>query len=398
MNPNENNKTEDVTAEVIETKISTVKTPPSVKKSSASLIVLNKDSGKIDLSKYTPDELNKYRKMGNTLQSGDANSILAFGADIQNKLAGQSTAFLNTVRAFDAGEVGGSINDLLAEVNYIDIDPSQHSALKRFAMQIPGLKKLVMSTKKIFQKYDSVSNNINEIVKKLDQGRLSIIKDNNQLQILFNQNEQSIHELEELIIGGQLVYNDLVKEIEDMELHSDQYQDYEIADKKDFLNRLEKRLHDLLLTRVIKIQSLPQIRMVQSNNLTMVEKIQSSVTTTIPIWKDSLAIAVALQRQKNIADLNNKIYDTTNTILKKNAEMLKQNSTDIAKQNERGVVSIETLQKVNQDLLATLSEIKQIKEEGETARRTATKELEKLENELHKSVLNLGTGTGHTND
>ena len=362
-----------------------------------SIINLNKVTGKPDMSQYTPAEISKYTQMGNILKSSDANSILNFGAELQNKLAGHSDSFLSNVRSFDAGEIGGSINDLLTEVNYIDIDPSQQSGFKRILMQIPGLKNLVMSTKKIFQKYDTVSHNIDGIVKKLDQGRLTCIKDNNQLQSLFENNLDYIKELEELIIAGHIKADELDKEIQQMETNPEQYQDYEIADKKEFANRLSKRLADMAITRVITIQSLPQIRLVQNNNMTMVEKIQSSITTTIPIWKNQLAIAVALMRQKNISDVNDKIYDTTNKILEKNAAMLKTNSIAIAKQNERGVVSLDSLRKVQTDLISTLNDIKRIKDEGESSRKNVLKELNTLESDLKKNVLQLDTkGTGKT--
>ena len=181
-----------------------------------------------------------------------------------------------------------------------------------------------------------------------------------------------------------------------MEMKPEEYQDYEISDKKEFANRLSKRLADMSITRIITIQSLPQIRLVQNNNLTMCEKIQSSITTTIPLWKNQIAIAVALMRQKNILDVQEKIYDTTNTILKKNSEMLKVNSIAVAKQNEQGVASLDTLRAVNQDLVSTLNDIKRIKEEGEATRKNVVKELEVLETDLKKNVLQLST-EGKTN-
>lgn len=392
-----NNTTED--AQVIEVVNTTVQSTPTNKVTNASnvsIISLDKQTGRPDMSKYTPQEIQKFTQMGNALKTTDSNSILNFGLELQNKLAGHSDSFLNNVRSFDAGEIGGSINNLLSEVNYIDIDPSQQSAFKRIMLQIPGLKNLVMSTKKIFQKYDTVSNNIDGIVKKLDQGRLTIIKDNNQLQGLFEKNVEYIKELEELIVSGHIRQEELEKEIKEMEMNPEQYQDYEISDKKEFVNRLSKRLADMAITRIITIQSLPQIRLVQNNNLTMCEKIQSSITTTIPLWKNQISIAVALMRQKNILDVQEKIYDTTNTILKKNSEMLKVNSIAVAKQNEQGVASLETLRAVNQDLVSTLNDIKRIKEEGEATRKNIAKELEVLETDLKKNVLQLST-EGQTN-
>lgn len=355
-----------------------------------SLATINND-GKPDLSKYSPAEIEKFKQKSVALKVNDATSVLNFGADVQSKIASTSNAFLTNVRAFDAGEIGSSITDLLAEINYIDIDPTSQPAWKRILMQIPGLKNVVINTQKIFQKYDSVSGNIESIVNKLDQGRVTIAKDNNQLEMLFNQNLEQIKGLEELLVIGHLKKEELEEEIRVMRLNTAEYEEYQINDKVEFVNRLAKRLHDIALTRMITIQSLPQIRLVQNNNIVMAEKIQQSIVTTIPIWKQQLAIGVALMRQQNNLKVQQQIYDTTNKILAKNADMLKQNSIDVAKQNERGVVDIATLQANQQKLVETLNEIKQIKEQGEATRREADKVLVQLEQEITKNVLAIDT-------
>lgn len=386
----------DNVTEAVASSVNTAQMPkvmqPGDKNNLQSIVRLD-NTGKPDLSKYSAAEIAEYRKHASALTTAEPNSILNFGLELQNKLAGYSDQFLTNIRVFDAGAIGSSINDLLNEVNYIDIDPSQQSGLKRFLSKIPGLKKIVMNTKQIFSRYDSVSKNIDGIVKKLDEGRLTIIKDNNQLQSLFNQNVEYIKQLEELIIAGQIRYDELLAEVNDMEANRENYQDYEIADKRDFVQRLEKRLSDMAITRVITIQSLPQIRLVQNNNNTMVEKIQSSVVTTIPIWKNQLSIAVTLMRQQNMLAINNKMYETTNVILKKNSEMLKSNSIDVANQNERSVVSIDTLKQVNSDLISTIQEIKKIQEQGTTQRAVVARELETLEKDLKGQVLGTGAGT-----
>lgn len=382
-NSEEINKTEPINIDSIQG--STKNTVPTT------LITVDKSSGKPDLSKFSPAEIEKFKQKASVIKTDDNTSILNFGADVQTKIASTSNAFLSNVRAFDAGDIGGSITDLLTEINYIDIDPSQQPMWKRMLMGIPGLKNVIMSTKKIFQKYDTVSGNIDGIVKKLDQGRLVIIKDNNQLEMLFKDNVDQIHNLEELIIIGHMKRDELDEEIKHMQLNSADFEEYQINDKLEFLNRLDKRLHDMALTRMITIQSLPQIRLVQNNNMVMCEKIQQSIVTTIPIWKQQIAIAVALMRQKANLEVQNKIYETTNTILAKNAEMLKANSIDVAKQNERGVVDVETIRKVNTELISTLDEIKRIKSEGDAARRSADQTLTQLEEEISKTVLKLDT-------
>ncbi len=354
-----------------------------------SVVRLNQNTGTVDLSQYTPAELESYRKHAVELKSNDNTSILNFGVETQNKLARSSDVFLSNVRQFDAGEIGSSINDLLTELNYIEVDKLEQNGLQRFLMNIPILKKLVMNTKKIFEKYDTVGNNVEKIATKLDKGRIVIMKDNVMLDELFNKNVEFIGDLENKMMGGHVILQELETELADMEVNSGNYEDYEIADKRDFVDRLRKRLHDMALTRMITIQSLPQIRLVQNNNNTMVEKIQSSIVTTIPIWKNTLALAVTIKRQEEIAKVNDKIYNATNKMLEENAKKLKSNSVSIAKQNERGVVDIEALKKVQQNLLETLAEVKQIKAEGENNRRMIAKELDSLEKGLESEILQL---------
>jgi uncharacterized protein YaaN involved in tellurite resistance len=388
-NNNQEVKNEEIQyAEVIETvSKSTTSTTPT------SLISVDNRTGKPDMSKFSPEQIDRFKQKTAMIKTDDNTSILNFGLDVQNKLSASSTSFLNNVRAFDAGQIGNSITDLLTEINHIEIDPSSQPGWKRVLMQIPGLKKIMMSTKKMFQKYDTVNANVDGIVRKLDNGRLTIIKDNNQLQQLFNDNENHIESLEELLVVGHMKYDELQQEIVEMELNSDNYEDYEIADKKEFLNRLDKRLHDMAITRMVTIQSLPQIRLVQNNNFVMAEKIQASITTTIPIWRQQIAIAVALDRQSRIVQMQKGLADTTNEILRKNANMLKQNSIEVAKQNERAVVDIETLREVQNSLISTIQEIKQIKEQGVIARRNADKALTELEADLSKSVLEVQNTT-----
>ena len=348
-----------------------------------------KSDGKVDLSVYTPEEQQKYLAIAKNIKPDDTNSIMSYGVDVQNKLAGQSDQFLDNVRSFDAGEIGESITDLLHEINYIDVDAAEKTGIQKFIAKIPILNKLVKSTQKIFNKYDDVSGNVDNITKKLDQGRLTIIKDNNMLDTLFDSNVDFVEDLEGLIIAGHYKLQEMQNELSEMEANADRYEDYEIADKRDFIDRLSKRLHDMELTRVITIQSLPQIRLVQNNNATMVEKVQSSINTTIPIWKNQLSIAVTLMRQQKMADMQNKIHETTNTMLTKNAEMLRTNSIDIAKQNERGVIDIEAIKKVQENLINTIDEIKTIKAEGETNRKAIALELENLEKGLTEKVQQL---------
>ncbi|WP_426328548.1 toxic anion resistance protein [Pedobacter sp. R-06] len=348
-------------------------------------VKLDKD-GNVDLEKITSEEALKYNEIGKSLEPSDVNSILNYGSDAQNSMEKYSNEFLSSVRTYNSGEVGGLINELLTELNYIDVSELEQSAFKNFISKIPFLKSLVVDVKKLFQKYDVVVNNIDKITNKIKAGRLNSIKDNSSLQTMFDSNVGYIHQMEELIIAGQMKYNELNIKLAEMEGRPADYQDYEIADLRDFISRLDKRLADMKIVRFIMLQSLAQIRVVQNNNTSIAEKAQSIVSTTIPVWKNQLTIAVALQRQKANVEMQKKISDTTNTILQKNAEMLKQNSIDVAKENEKTVVSLETLKRTTSSLIETLNEVKQIHEAGAQSRRVLDGELKTLETELKKNV------------
>ncbi|MET3879239.1 toxic anion resistance protein [Chitinophaga sp. OAE865] len=349
---------------------------------------LDKD-GNVDLSVITPDDAKKYGEISKSLVITDVNSILNYGTEVQNSMEKYSNEFLSSVRTYNSGEVGGLINDLLTELNYIDVDELNQGALQSFISKIPFLKKLVFDAKKLFQKYDTVISNVDKITNKIKAGRINSLKDNSSLQTMFDSNVSYIKQMEDLIISGQLKYNELSQQLAEMEVNAANYNDYEIADLRDFTTRLDKRLADMKIVRFIMLQSLAQIRLVQNNNTSIAEKAQSIVSTTIPVWKNQLTIAVALQRQKANVEMQRKVSETTNTILQKNADLLKQNSIEVAKENEKTVVSIETLKRTTQSLIETLHEVKKIHEQGTESRKVLNGELKTLETELKKNVTNV---------
>jgi uncharacterized protein YaaN involved in tellurite resistance len=342
--------------------------------------------GNVDLARITADDVKKYEAINKDLNPADVNSILNYGVDVQNSMEKYSNQFLASVRTYNSGEVGLLINDLLTELNYIDVDELNQNAFSRFISGIPFLKKMVFDAKKLFQKYDTVVNNIDKITNKIKAGRVNSIKDNASLQTMFDSNVNYIKQMEELIISGQIKHQELSQKLAEMDANPSAYQDYELADLRDYVNRLDKRLADMKVVRFIMLQSLAQIRVVQNNNTSIAEKAQSIVSTTIPVWKNQLTIAVALNRQKENVEMQKKISDTTNTILQKNAELLKQNSIDVARENEKTVVSIDTLKRTTQSLIETLNEVKQIHEQGTQNRKVLNTELQNLETELKKTV------------
>ncbi|WCT12062.1 toxic anion resistance protein [Mucilaginibacter jinjuensis] len=363
-------------------------TPVPENNNTPSQLKLDKD-GNVNLNLITPEDEKKYTELSKNLNPSDVNSILNYGTEVQNSMEKYSNQFLTSVRTYNSGEVGGLITDLLTELNYIDVDELNQTGIKGFLAHIPFIKKLMFDAEKLFAKYDTVVNNIDKITNKIKAGRVNSIKDNSSLQTMFDSNVSYIKQMEELIISGQLKFNELSAKLAEMEGRPADYNDYEIADLRDFVNRLDKRMADLKVVRFIMMQSLAQIRVVQNNNTSIAEKAQSIISTTIPVWKNQLTIAVALQRQKANVEMQKKISDTTNTILQKNAELLKQNSIDVARENEKTVVSIDTLKRTTQSLIETLSEVKRIHDEGTQNRKVLNTELQNLETELKKNVTNI---------
>jgi uncharacterized protein YaaN involved in tellurite resistance len=348
--------------------------------------LIDKD-GNVNLATISETEIASFKTVTNQLNENDVNSILNYGAEIQNSISKQSDTFLNNVRTYNSGEVGTLINDLLTELNYVDVDQLDQGPFKRFLSKIPIVNKLVVDVKKMFQQYDKITVNVEKISNKVKAGMINSVKDNTSLQTMFDGNVNLIKEMEVHIIGGQIRFKELNEELAQMDANSAQYQDYKIADKRTFTNRLDKRLADMKIVRFIMLQSLAQIRVVQNNNISIAEKAQSILTTTMPVWKNQLTLAVALQRQKQNIEIQRRVSETTNTILQKNAEMLKQNSIEVAKENENSIVSLETLKMTTKSLIDTLTEVKQISIQGTETRRQLDAGLQSLEAELKKSVI-----------
>lgn len=348
------------------------------------------ESGNVNLACLSEEEKQKYAKLNKSLAVTDINSISNYGSDLQNTMGKYSTDFLTAVRANQSGEIGGLINDLLNELEYIDVDElKEPSLVKKVIRKIPILKNLVTSVDKILNKYDSIAKNVDDIARKITTTRLASLRDNNALQVMFDNNVIYGKQIEDLIVAGKLKLEEVNKTLAHMMENQDQYEPHQIQDVQEFAHNLERRLTDMLTLRYVVKQSLPQIRTVQYNNIAIADKAQSIIATTIPVWKNQLSIAVALNNQKERIEAHRRITDTTNTILRKNAEILHQNSVDVARENERSVVDIETLRDTTRELIDTIKEVKQIHEEAAAKRKAAEEEIMKIESELDSSMVNL---------
>ena len=345
-------------------------------------------NGNVDLAQLPSTDVQKYDSLSGSLDEQNPNSIINFGSELQNSLANQSDSFLNNVRKSNSGEVGELINKLLVELNYVDVDEIEGSSVKKFLKKIPFLSKMVSSVETLFVKYDKIVNNISDISNKVNAGIINSTKDNAVLQTIFTSNIEAVKKIEDYIIAGSLRMQKSSEELALMEINSAQYQDYQISDKRDFIARLDRRLADLKVVRFIILQSLPQIRLIQNNNVSIAEKAQTILTTTLPVWKNQLTLAVAMHRQQQNIDVQKKVSSTTEEILRKNAQRLQQNTIDVARANEQTIVSIDTLRDTTTSLISTLNEVKQIQQQGAQSRQQLDVELKNLEDTLKKQIQN----------
>lgn len=316
-------------------------------------------------------------------------AMLSYGAQAQGKLMTFSHTMLEHVQKKDLGEVGDIISNLMKKLNEVkpeELKPEKQSFFARIFGRVSG------SIQEVLSKYQKTSAQIDRITVQLERSKNALVGDVQYLEKLYEYNKDYFHALNVYIAAGELKLEELQqKVIPEMKKKAEQSQDQmkfqDANDMMQFADRLDKRLHDLKLSREITIQSAPQIRLIQNTNQALVEKIQSSILTAIPLWKNQIAIALTLIRQRHAVEAQKQVSKTTNELLLKNAEMLKANTIETAKENERGLVDIETLKKVQENLITTLEETMRIQEEGRTKRRQAEHELAQMENNLRDKLL-----------
>lgn len=355
------------------------------------------DTGEIDVSLIPAQKKAYYNEIAKVLDEKDLTSIASYGSDLQRAMDTYSSDFLK--QSFDSNnsiESAQLISNLLGELHEVNIDDLEApSAVKRFLRKIPGLRKLVVSVEQIKAKYDTIEKNIDGIVQKLETARQISIRDNNNLQKQFENNVDYVEQLGELIIAGKIKSQELDKLIEDMKANSEEYDDYQISDVEEYKNSLDKRLTDLTMLRYAFKQSLTQIRIIQRTNIMNANNTEQQIAMTIPLWKNQLSLAVALYDQKQTLEISSKVADTTNEIFKKNAEMMKTQAIEVAKQNQRTVIDIETLRKTTSDLLATVEGVQKAQLEGAQKRAAAEQELFKLEKQMSQTAIGVATSTQH---
>ncbi|AQS54634.1 toxic anion resistance protein [Novibacillus thermophilus] len=318
-------------------------------------------------------------------------AITAYGTEAQSKLLNFSHAMLDHVQKKDLGPIGDILKDLMKKLEQTNPDELQRerkNVLARWFGKISG------SINETLSKYQKVGAQVDRISVKLEHAKKGLVDDIHVLEKLYEQNKEYFQALNVYIAAAQVKLEELNTKVipalkQKAEASGDQMAYQEVNDMVQFANRLEKRVHDLEVSRQVTIQSAPQIRLIQHTNQALAEKIQSSIMTAIPLWKNQIAIALTLFRQKQAVEAQRQVSDTTNELLIKNSEMLKANTVATAKENERGLVDMETLQQTQANLISTLEETIAIQQEGRAKRRQAEQALLALENELKQKLIEL---------
>ncbi|MEL3956129.1 toxic anion resistance protein [Caldifermentibacillus hisashii] len=339
-----------------------------------------------------PDE-DKQRayQLANQIDPKNQTSISLYGTQAQSKLMNFSSTMLDHVKSGNIGEIGEIITDLMKKLDQVNPDELQVEKRNIFSRMFG---KMSRSVNEILARYQKTGAQIDRITVRLEHCKNTLIKDNTLLDQMYEKNKEYFQALNIYIAAGEVkleeLHTKLIPELKrKAEQSGDQMAYQEVNDMIQFADRLEKRLHDLKLSRQITIQSAPQIRMIQNTNQTLMEKIQTSITTAIPLWKNQIAIALTLLRQRKAVEAQKQVSQTTNDLLLKNSEMLKTNSIEVAKENERGIVDIETLKKTQENLVSTLEETLRIQAEGRAKRHQAEQELVTLEEQLKQKLLEI---------
>ena len=340
---------------------------------------------KLDETGLSEEEKKMVDDFSKQIDIMETNSILQYGATAQNKVADFSDTALKNVRTKDIDDIGDTLLNLVSELRSFEVDDKNDSFFAKL------FKKSANSINDVKAKYDSANSNVDKIVKILENHQITLMKDISLLDQLYEKNLINFKELTMYILAG---YKRL-KEVKEKDLkealakaeETGLPEDAQAAnDLSEAINRFEKKLHDLELTRMVSVQMAPQIRLVQNNDTLMTEKIQSTLVNTIPLWKSQMLIALGIAHSKEAVKAQNEVSEMTNKMLKENAENLKMATIETAKEAERGIVDIETLTETNKKLIETLEEVKRIQVEGREKRAAAQQELRRIESELQKEL------------
>lgn len=345
-----------------------------------------KEEPVMDENVLTDEERKMAEQFANQIDLTNSTMILQYGAGTQKKMADFSETALDNVRTKDLGEVGDLLSGVVQELKNFDEEEEKgfFGIFKKQANKLQNLK----------SKYASAETNVNQICKVLEGHQVQLMKDIALLDKMYELNLTYFKELTMYIMAGKKKLKDVrEKDLAEMKLKAQRSglaEDAQSArDLESMCLRFEKKIHDLELTRMVSIQTAPQIRLVQNNDTIMAEKIQSTIVNTIPLWKSQMVLALGVAHSRQAAEAQREVTDMTNELLRKNAETLKIATVETAKESERGIVDMETLKATNESLISTLDEVMQIQEDGRRKRQEAEVELRKMEQELKDKLLQI---------
>ena len=341
----------------------------------------------MDDSILSDEEKKQVEEFASKIDLGNSAGILQYGAGTQQKMADFSEKALERVKTKDLGEVGGLISGLVSELKSFDAEEEEKGLFGFFKKQGNKLTNLK-------NRYDKAEVNVDKIVDMLETHQVTLMKDIDMLDKMYEVNLMYYKELTMYILAGRKRLEEVRKgelaELIEKAQKSQLPEDAQAAkDLQSMCDRFEKKIHDLELTRMISIQTAPQIRMVQNNDTLMAEKIQSTIVNTIPLWKSQMVLALGIEHSAQAAKAQREVTDMTNELLRKNADILKTATIDTAKESERGIVDLETLKHTNESLISTFDEVLKIQTEGREKRRNAEAEMQRMEDELKKKLLEI---------
>ena len=343
---------------------------------------------KPELSKLSPAEQAAVKEFAEKIDILNTEQVMNYGSAAQKNITEFSDAALSTVRTKDLGQVGDMLSDLVIELKGLNFEPEEKKGLR-------GLfKKSTQSIASLKAQYDKAEVNVDKIVESLEKHEITLMKDISMMDKMYERNQEYLKELTMYILAGKIKIEHLrnveLPEYQAKARESGLPEDAQAAnDFANMIGRFEKKIHDLELTRTISIQMSPQIRMIQNNDTLMAEKIRSSIVNTIPLWKSQMVMALSLHHSEQAMKAQREVTDVTNELLTKNAQALHQGSVSVAREAERGIVDLETLKKTNQELIATLDEVRQIQDDGRARRAQAEEELGRIEGELKQKLLDM---------
>lgn len=340
---------------------------------------------------FTPEQRKQIHDLANQIEPMNYDSLMKFGANAQSSMSQFSHKMLSEVKSKDTGPIGDTLNQLmlkLKEVQPDDFKEGKDSFIKRI------FKRAKASANELFSRMQSVGSQVDRISVELTNHKNSLNRDIQLLNTLYDQNKDYFDQLNLYIAAAQekkqtILEKELPEKRQKAYESGNQMDIQEVADLEQFADRLDKRIYDLQLSRQISLQTAPQIRMIQNVNQTLAEKIQSSILTSIPLWKNQMAIALTLMRQRQAMSAQRAVTDTTNDLLTANSELLKQNAVDTAVENERGIVDIETLKSTHENIIETVEQTLQIQAEGREKRQQAEQELQHLESDMKERLLTM---------